>query len=71
MDAAPSSALGVSDELARVPRVAAAENADKVTPDRGVLMGLFFLAAEAATSRRGVLLTFAMELMMVEETIRK
>jgi hypothetical protein len=70
MDAAPSSARGVSEELAPVPRVAAAENADQVTPpaDRGVLIALFLLAAEAATSR-WVFLTLAMELMMGEEPI--
>ena len=52
MDAAPSSARGVSEELAPVPRVAAAENADQVTPpEYRFLMALFFLASKAATSR--------------------
>jgi hypothetical protein len=69
MDAAPSSARGVSEELAPVPQVAAAENTDQVTPpEYRFLMALFFLASKAATSR-WVFLDLAMELMINEEPI--
>ena len=69
MDAAPSSARGVSEELAPVPRVAAAENADQVTPpEYRFLMALFLLVSETATSQ-WVFLDLAMELMINEEPI--
>jgi hypothetical protein len=62
MDAAPSSARGVSEELAPVPRVAV------TPPEYRFLMALFFLASKAATSR-WVFLHLAMELMINEEPI--
>ncbi len=69
MDAAPSLARGVSEELAPVPRVAAAADAGRVTPPEiRFLMALFFLASKAATSQ-WVFLVLAMELMMGEEPI--
>ena len=71
MDAAPSSARGVSEELAPVPRVAAAaDDAGWVIRPAEIRcwMERIFSAAEAASSL-WVLLILAMELMMGEEPI--
>jgi hypothetical protein len=72
MDAAPSSARGVSEELAPVPRVAAAADdagwAIRPPAEICCWMERFFSAAEAATSRWDLLI-LAMELMMGEEPI--
>ena len=69
MDAAPSTARGVSEELAPAPRVAAAVAARRVTlAARRFWTAVFFLAASTAAAQE-VVLFIAIVLMMGKEPI--